>query len=141
MRWLARTLIASPYHWCLCTTEKKFHKALRVLKVPRRKRPSFIKGTADATIHFMEEVGGTGRSAVICLKAKGKGKPQVHALLVHEATHLWQEIRKHLGEEEPSAEFEAYSLQALSQSLIEEYEIQVPQPARKGKQRRKQNGR
>lgn len=140
MRWLSRTLVVSPYHWCLCTTEEQFHKALRALKV--RDWPPFLKGTADATIHFFEEDGGGGgRSAIICLKEGDRSPPQTHALLVHEATHLWREICLHIGEREPSAEFEAYSMQALSQAVIEEYEAQVPQPTRKGKQRRKQNGR
>lgn len=137
MRWLDRTLVVSPYYWCLCTTEEQFHKAMRALKIPVRDWPSFVNGPADATIHFMEESDGAGRAAVICVRDEGRDKLQTQALLVHEATHLWQEIRLHIGEKEPSAEFEAYSIQALSQRLLEEYEEQVSQPARKSKQRRK----
>jgi hypothetical protein len=35
------------------------------------------------------------------------------ALLVHESVHVWQEIRKRMGEKEPSSEFEAYSVQSI----------------------------
>lgn len=42
---------------------------------------------------------------------------QVAGLLCHEATHVWQEVRKNMGEASPSIEFEAYSVQAIFQSL------------------------
>jgi hypothetical protein len=39
-------------------------------------------------------------------------------LLVHEATHACQHIRECIGEKEPSSEFEAYSMQAITQGLL-----------------------
>lgn len=42
-------------------------------------------------------------------------------MLTHEAVHIWQEIKLQLGEKEPSYEFEAYSIQNISQNLMEAY--------------------
>ncbi|ENX41541.1 hypothetical protein F887_01937 [Acinetobacter sp. NIPH 2100] len=33
---------------------------------------------------------------------------EVYGLLLHESVHVWQRIRKLMGEREPSSEFEAY---------------------------------
>ena len=40
------------------------------------------------------------------------------ALVVHEAVHIWQEIRTMMNEKEPSIEFEAYSIQKIAQDLM-----------------------
>lgn len=42
----------------------------------------------------------------------------VAGLLIHEAAHVWQMIREDIGEHAPSPEFEAYSMQCISQELI-----------------------
>jgi hypothetical protein len=42
-------------------------------------------------------------------------------MLVHEAVHVWQFHCENIGEREPSIEFEAYSIQAVSQFLMEAY--------------------
>lgn len=47
---------------------------------------------------------------------------QVHGLILHEAVHIWQEVRTCMGEEKPSSEFEAYSIQAIAQDLFEAFE-------------------
>lgn len=47
---------------------------------------------------------------------------EVYGLLLHEAVHVWQKVRKLMGEKEPSSEFEAYSIQAIAQDLFKMYE-------------------
>lgn len=39
--------------------------------------------------------------------------------LVHEAVHVWQNVRKHIGEHEPSKEFEAYTVDGIFVALWE----------------------
>lgn len=64
-----------------------------------------------------------GDKAVIQIgKTKKFSKVQVYALLVHEATHVWQEILSQMSESAPSTEFEAYSMQTISQHLFTMYE-------------------
>jgi hypothetical protein len=46
---------------------------------------------------------------------------QIAALLVHEAVHIWQQYCADIGEKEPASEQEAYAIQSISQTLMEEY--------------------
>lgn len=51
-----------------------------------------------------------------------KDQIQVYGLLLHEAVHIWQIVKRRMGEREPSVEFEAYSIQAIAQELFKMYE-------------------
>lgn len=116
--WLSRTLVVSPYHICLCRTEKEFQRVLKGLKVPPKDRPEWISPRADATVHFLRN--REHEIAVVCLgPMKGRTKAEINALLVHEAVHIWQACRESMGEGAPGSEFEAYSIQAISQALME----------------------
>ena len=122
MQWLRRDLVTSPYHIGICLSESSFERELKRLKVKRDQWPRFCNSGADASTHFLEQTGGIGLIAVVCLHPpKNKTGIQVAALLVHEAIHIWQAIREDLGEKSPSSEFEAYSIQAISQSLMNGY--------------------
>ncbi|CDG74737.1 MULTISPECIES: hypothetical protein [Acinetobacter] len=55
-------------------------------------------------------------------EAADKDQIQVYGLLLHEAVHVWQKVKKLMGEKEPSPEFEAYSIQSIAQDLFEMYE-------------------
>ncbi len=122
IQWLSSLLIQSPYYTALCLSEKDFNKVLKQIALPKIEWPSFLATKqAHATLHTFIK-SDNKLLAVICLgKTKGKTKEQVYALLVHEAAHLWQYIKKELGETTPSAEFEAYALQNLAQGLFEAY--------------------
>jgi hypothetical protein len=47
--------------------------------------------------------------------------PDTVGLLVHEAMHVWRDIREGIGEMEPSSEFEAYAVQNIVGELFEAY--------------------
>ena len=125
MEWLDRALVVSPYFYGLCLSENDFRKELKKLKVQKDQWPPFLaSGSANASAHFFDGANGS-RSCIIAIgSTKGRSVAQIHAMLVHEAVHLWQEIRSDIGEKQPSSEFEAYAVQALSQRLIESYETQ-----------------
>ena len=42
-------------------------------------------------------------------------------LLVHEAMHVWRDIRESIGEDHPSSEFEAYAMQNITSALFDAY--------------------
>lgn len=44
---------------------------------------------------------------------------------MHEAVHIWQEMREKIGERFPSAEFEAYAIQRIAQNLMHSFMEQV----------------
>lgn len=122
MKWLDRTLMESPYYYGLCLSEKDFRKELKRLNVPKDGWPKFVATEqAHATAHFFESAGGEQSVIVTLGSAKGRSLAQIHALLVHEAVHIWQAIREHIGEKNPSSEFEAYSIQSISQALMQAF--------------------
>jgi hypothetical protein len=104
----------------MCQSEKEFRKELKRLGIPKKDRPEFINPGANATVHFFEKDNAT--SAIVCIgNREGRTHNQVCGLLVHEAVHIWQEIKSNIGEKNPSLEFEAYSIQTIAQRLIEAY--------------------
>ncbi|MGN5766262.1 hypothetical protein ACNQO6_18125 [Acinetobacter calcoaceticus] len=77
-----------------------------------------IEGAAAQVDYYQE-----GTYAVVQLgDTSGRDLIEVYGLLLHEAVHLWQQVRVLMGEREPSSEFEAYSIQAIAQDLFEMYE-------------------
>lgn len=120
-KWLDRDLIVGPY-FTLCTTEKQFRRELKRLKVEPMK---FINAGADATTHHLISPDGRQCSIVCMPHDKAATRPQRYGLLVHEAVHIWQWFVDSIGETSPSHEFEAYSIQSISQRLIDEYDRQT----------------
>lgn len=51
--------------------------------------------------------------------AEGRTRVEIAGLLCHEATHIWQAVRRVMAEKDPSIEFEAYSMQAIFQGLYQ----------------------
>ncbi|WP_345868087.1 hypothetical protein [Shewanella algae] len=91
-------------------------------KITGRKRDKFLDSGVDACVtHFSGK-----KKETLCVVQIGDVTEhsllQVHGLLLHEAVHIWQEVRTCMGEEKPSSEFEAYSIQAIAQDLFEAFE-------------------
>ena len=61
--------------------------------------------------------------SLVLIPDRGQLDSETCGLIVHEAVHVWQAICEAMGEEQPSTEFEAYSLQAITQCLLEDYGI------------------
>lgn len=124
--WCKRELIR--LHCCLglCTSEAMFFSELRRMKLPKHKWPPFL-GSKDSnsTVHFLETPEGVPCS-IICLgNPETRPSIEIAGLLVHEAVHVFQNYCEYIGEDAPSCEFEAYSIQWISQSLMEAYTSQI----------------
>lgn len=119
--WLERSLIVGPYI-ALVLNEKQFHKAMNDCHVPSSEHGDWIKTEhSDATVHTLEKPDG-GQCSIVALRVKKKtDQTCIVGLLVHESVHIWQHFKERIGEDNPSKEFEAYSIQAISQTLIEAY--------------------
>lgn len=119
MIWCDRTLVLNPLYVGLCLSKREFTQELKRMGV--KNRPSFLKTpNTNATVHLFESDGK--ECAIVCLgKTKGIDPISVAGLLVHESVHIWQAARKDMGEHMPSSEFEAYSVQMISQSLMSAY--------------------
>jgi hypothetical protein len=122
--WLERTLIKNPFNFCLCITEKQYHKALDRLKIKREDRtPYLFRPTSGATVHRFDSSGDGEPAAIICItEREDLTLNQIHALIVHEVTHLCDYAMEELGEESPSKEFKAYCMQAMCIRLFSAYD-------------------
>ena len=131
LNWLNRSLFQGP-HLALVTNQKQFDAALRHLKL--KDCGEYCTAMGDATTHTY--IDKSNRLCVIVGLRSDKAKKadfiEVVGLLVHEAVHVWQEIRSRLVYAiDPSrtggleAEFEAYAIQNIAQNLVEAYEKQV----------------
>jgi len=119
---LTPTLLRHPYDIVLCTTEKRFQKLLAELKIPRSDWPSWLGENARATTSELQHPSGKRCLIVSCPpQRKDETGAFVAALIVHEAVHVWQAIRDYIGEREPGAESEAYAVEAISQTLFNEF--------------------
>lgn len=127
LKWLCRDLITGPY-MALVLSERDFHKAMSLFNVPLHQRGSWIKSDgSDATAHTMIHPQ-RGIAVVVALRMRdGLSGVQVAGLLVHEAVHAFRHFCDQIGEERPSAEFEAYAIQAMAQRLMESFVEQTTQ--------------
>lgn len=126
--WCDETLVVTGFKFGLCVTEKQYEKELKRLKIPRKEWSPYMKtSSCGATVQrfygVTDGVNDGDSAALVCLKENhGCTLNQVHALLVHEAMHLWRDVRELIGEDEPSKEFEAYAMQAICQRLFYAYD-------------------
>ena len=125
--WLERSLMTAPVYYRLCLTEKDFKRACKHLKVAKKDRPDFVSNWhSSATTHHFESQEDQRVSILVCMRGfKDKEDVAVYGLLVHEAVHIWQECKRLLGEHKPSAEFEAYSIQGITQQLMWSFKEQT----------------
>ncbi|WP_284076271.1 hypothetical protein [Herbaspirillum aquaticum] len=133
MIWVNNALVVAPYFIGLCLDEKQFRKTQKAMGIPRKDWGEMVKPGADATCHTFIKGDGSLAAIVTIGPHQGKTIQQVHALLVHEAVHIWQNIRREIGEDSPSKEFEAYSIQSISQRLMEAYEELTAKSGKKAK--------
>jgi len=115
IRWINRDLVESPYYIGLCTNRKAFKSEMRRLKVDNP--PEWIPSDKDGTVHLLERASGKF-IAIACIR-KHKNNLELVGLVIHEAVHIWQEIKGALNEPNPSPEFEAYAIQTIAQRLIQ----------------------
>lgn len=125
MKWLARSLIDGPY-LALVLCDRDYQRAMDHFKVPRAGRdPWILNEHSDATAHCLTHPD-RGQAVVVALRVReGITGVQIAAMLVHEAVHVFQQFCDRIGERQPSEEFEAYSIQAIAQRLMQSYADQT----------------
>jgi hypothetical protein len=120
-QWIDRTLLESPYCIGLCQSETQYKHELKRLKI-NYNCGEWIPDDKDANVS--EFIRGNEKCYVVSIRVKKDTQHiEVIGLLIHEAVHVWQKIRDTIGEESPSPEFEAYSIQRIAQNLIDAYRL------------------
>lgn len=120
MTWLGRSLLDGP-HLALVLSDKEFRKALADCGLPHDGTQWIKTDHADATVHWADHKDGSMLCIVAVRMRPGISGVQLAAMLVHEAVHVFQKFCYHIGETQPSEEFEAYAIQNISQRLMQEY--------------------
>ena len=116
--WLDRTVVYGPY-LCLCLNQADIDEACKQLGAPPQPQPKL-----DACVIVMEK--GSKLSCIVCLKdIEGQHYISVMAMVVHESVHVFQNMCEKMGEDSPSEEFEAYSIQNITQTLFEALEKRI----------------
>jgi hypothetical protein len=118
--WLDRTILTGPY-LSLALSQKEFDSLTAALGEPPE--PWIPVGTfANACVHQFTRESGRGTCCIVCLNpSEGASGTTIAALIVHEAVHVKQAFMQDIGEDKPSSEFEAYTVQAICQELFGEY--------------------
>ena len=119
MKWLDRDTVRAP-HVTLCLSDKEFQRAVKHCKV-ENPGPWLDEKRNMAVVHTWENQGAL--ACVVCLHPDAaKADPiQVACTLVHESVHIFQRLCDSIGEASPSAEFEAYSIERISEGLMREF--------------------
>ena len=118
--WLDQTLMRGP-RVALVTSQQAFKRALRGV-APEGDAGAYCEPGWKACTHAYIVDG-----ELVCIvgvdSAALSSLPPIDAaaVLVHEATHVWQRIRVALGPGELGAELEAYAMQNIAASLMRAY--------------------
>jgi len=117
--WLNHAVVFGP-KLTLCTTEPMFLKQHAALS--KEPPPHWIH-EGHAAVHTYD--GESNMIVVTCIEGTGRSGIEIAALIAHEAVHVKQRFMSFIGEKEPSDEFEAYTVQNITQNLLEEYARQM----------------
>lgn len=122
VQWCDRKLVVSHYYYCLVLNEETYEEELKSLDIKLSMAGPWISQGSRATAHFFEHASGR-LIAIVCLNDSSKMTAvEKVSILVHEAVHIWQYICNAIGENNPSKEFEAYSIQSITEELLHAYD-------------------
>ncbi|WP_457797624.1 hypothetical protein [Methylocystis sp. S23] len=105
-----------PVYFGFCPNEAAWVREMRRLGVKSEPYPS-----SDGKVTFFECKGDVAAIVTLSKKDRWHSKDAVFGLIAHEAVHVWQKIRDEMGEDNPSPEFEAYSIQHIFIHLADAY--------------------
>lgn len=83
---------------------------------------SMPKG-ANATTNFICNEDDSDLRIIVYIPCSDVPMLSKQGLVIHESVHIWQEIKTMMREKDPSVEFEAYSIQRISQDLLHLLEL------------------
>lgn len=113
-------LFKTPYdstYYTVVTSEKMYRKLLKKHDLEYL-QPEGV--ACVATQSFKDSL-----ISVVCMFNHDADADFRVGVLVHESVHVWQDFRDHIGESNPSAEFEAYTIQEIFLNILSEYSRQT----------------
>lgn len=118
INWLSRDTVLAPY-MTLCLSEREYLAAAKHCKVTPDQWLDLDRQMA--CVHTWERDGKL--TSVVCLHPDSRTADpiEVACTLVHEAVHVFQRLCDSIGESSPSREFEAYSIERITEQLMREF--------------------
>lgn len=107
-----------PVNIGFCPSEKAFWKYIKAHNVENGEYPE----SGGMVTSFLDD---RGKCCLVTVSDGLEDRISATALvgvIVHEATHVWQQICKHIGESFPAYEQEAYAIQSISINLLAAWE-------------------
>lgn len=118
LNWLDRQTVYA-LRTVLCLSEQEYLQAVKHCNVPQPD-PWIDEARQVACVHTWEMAGSL--VCVVCLAPPPDFDGiDIAAALTHESVHIFQRLCKSIGEDEPSKEFEAYSIEHIAERLMREY--------------------
>ena len=125
LNWLDRGLVYAP-RMVLCLSEQEYLQAVKLYRVDYP-HPWILHGQA-AVVHTWERDGML--ACIVCLNPPEEfDSINVACTIVHEAVHIFQRLCEQLGETSPSKEFQAYSIERITERLMREYARRIKEKA------------
>jgi hypothetical protein len=119
-RWLDRTLVLGPY-LCLCLNESEYKRAAKHIGWPED--GDIWCNSGGGRTHMVFDCPEP--AAIVCIDVPDAGYVAVAGLLAHEATHIWLDWLRSMGEDKPGDEITAYAIQNLTVLLMDEWYLRV----------------
>ena len=100
-----------------CPSKKAWKKEMKRLGVKDYPYPK-----TDGCVNWFERNEGHGHCCLVTIGSGSKDPLEIIGLITHEVMHVWQFTLEVMNESTPSREFEAYSIQGLTMSVIDAFE-------------------
>lgn len=109
-----------PVYLGLCRSAEELRKECRRLRIDARMEPEFLADGASGAVVTIAKDNEV--ACIVCIgDTVGISPIKVASTLVHEAVHVWQQVKRALGETDPSDEFEAYSIGTIAERLFDAF--------------------
>lgn len=125
-RWLDRTVARPAPFVTLVRSEEAFLDAMQHCNVAPVDAGPWVSKDGSACCHYLDHKSD-GTCVIVAISVTNETPIQIACLLVHEAVHIVQHYFEEINEKHPASEQEAYAVQIMSQTLMEEYLRQIDQ--------------
>lgn len=102
-----------------CPSEAAWRRAMRLQNVAADW--PVVPNSGGHTQWLKNDKSGEAIILVVVSHESERDALQVLMTIVHEAVHVWQFLCRHIGEDNPGIEMEAYGIEEISRGLIEAY--------------------
>lgn len=106
-----------PVYLGFCPSEKAWNDTLKEYKIKEEPYPT----SHGRCTYLVNNISGD-EVILLTINPKDTTSPlEIVGLIIHESVHAFDFICESIGEEKPSTELKAYSVQAIAQEMINAY--------------------